>query len=66
VESITIEKMLNKKEVILPRKWNRFIIILDHFLPTFIKEWITQLVIKKTKVYKNPVTSLIPSLKTAV
>jgi short-subunit dehydrogenase len=66
VARITIDKMLKKKEVIIPGKWNRFFIILDHFLPTFIKEWITQLVIKKTKVYKNPVTSLIPSLKTAV
>lgn len=66
VAKITIDKMFKKKEVIIPGIWNRLFIILDRFLPTFIKEWITQLIMKKTKVYQNPVTPLITTLKTAV
>lgn len=66
VAKITINKMLKKKEVIIPGRWNRFFLFLDKILPAFIKNWITMLFIKDINKYKPQLIPFNYSLKTAV
>ncbi|TAL43143.1 MAG: SDR family NAD(P)-dependent oxidoreductase [Chitinophagaceae bacterium] len=66
VAAIAIRKMLQKKEVIIPGKWNRFFMLLDKLIPTRIKELITNLAMKQHSDYKSPVSPIIHPLKKAI
>lgn len=48
VARITINKMMQKKEIIIPGYWNRFFLLLNRLLPGTLKEWILLLRMKKT------------------
>ena len=65
VARITIEKMLAKKELIIPGFWNQLFMIMDKFLPRWYKEMLTDKSMKQAKVVNNPV-GIYPSLKPAI
>ena len=54
VARITINKMLQKKEIIIPGYWNRFFLLLNRLLPGTLKEWILLLRMKKTLAKQIP------------
>jgi len=66
VAKITIDKMLKKKEVIVPGFWNHFFLLLGLLLPKFIKDRMTMNAMKKRKVNYNPFVPSFNPLKTAV
>jgi short-subunit dehydrogenase len=63
---ITIEGMLKKKELIIPGFWNRLFILLDKLLPKWLKEFLTDRQMKKSKTFSGPLTYSIHPLKTAI
>lgn len=66
VAKITIDKMLQKKNVIVAGFWNHFFLFLGKVLPAFIKNRITMGAMKKLKVYNKPITPAISALQKAV
>jgi short-subunit dehydrogenase len=66
VAKVAIGKMLDKKEVIIPGFWNRFVMLLDKLLPTRIKELLTERTMKRAKPIYNPSIIPINTLKKAI
>lgn len=59
VAKIALDDMLNKKEQIIPGILNRLFLSLDKILPAFFKEILTDLQMKRVKVFKNPVSKQV-------
>lgn len=66
VARIAIEKMLNKKELIIPGFWNNIFMVMDKIIPKWLKEFLTDRQMKKSKVFTNPLAPVISQLKKAV
>ena len=66
VAGIAIEKMFKKRELIIPGFWNRVFIVMDKLIPKWLKEILTDRQMNKSKVFTNPLTPVITTLKTAI
>lgn len=66
VAKISIDGMLQKREVIIPGFWNKLFMLFDKILPKWYKEMLTDGNMRKSKAIYNPVTFSIHQLKTAV
>jgi uncharacterized protein len=66
VAKISIDKLLQKKEVIIPGSWNRLFMIMNRLLPKWLKEILTNRQMNKAKEIINPLTASMTPLKTAV
>ena len=66
VAGIAIEKMFKKRGLIIPGFWNRVFIVMDKLIPKWLKEILTDRQMNKSKVFTNPLTPVITTLKTAI
>lgn len=66
VARITIEKMLAKKEVIIPGFWNRLFMLMNTLLPKWYKEMLTDKSMKQTHAITSPVQFYTQPLKPAI
>jgi short-subunit dehydrogenase len=63
---ITIDGMLQKKELIIPGFCNNLFLFMDKLIPKRLKEILTERQIKKTTTFTDPVIHTIHPLKPAV
>lgn len=60
VAAIAIEKMLAKKEVIIPGLWNQFFLCLDKIIPKKVKNFLTEYQMSKTPQLINGLGAMQP------
>lgn len=61
VAPIVIEKMMRGKEVIVPGSINRFSLLLDKLLPSFVKRLFTEKLMRHIKSVQAPTIAIHPS-----
>jgi short-subunit dehydrogenase len=66
VARIAIDKMLAKKELIIPGFWNKLFMLMNALLPKWYKEMLTDKNMKQAKAIKNPIEVYMKPLKTAI
>lgn len=66
VARITVNKMLAKKELIIPGFWNKFFMLMNKLLPKWYKEMLTDKSMKESKAIKSPIEFYMQPLKPAI